>query len=322
MRYSTATDGATVKINGAMNTSWQVTIEGNRTITMYSFEPGNTVTLKIIQGTAGGYTVTWPSSILWPAGAPTLKVTGGATDVFNFNYDGTYFHPISAVRSLLNKVTDNRAQSVIGGVSVVALSLAVTTGIATLKTGNLPAVVDIFAGTGANIGSGTSLSLRLAQIDGSGSYKTGQSGAIAVGLNTVTGRYDTGLAYITPAGNVFGQAISGTTLTVGSAAISSITTALSFTNDLTLRGTLSGAVLKGGGGDTVIDGTGIETIDTASGRTISGGGGLVNITSTGAIEVRPFILYGYGVVCVGTGGHLGTCASVVDAAGNCTCTVP
>jgi hypothetical protein len=61
-------------------------------------------TLKIVQdGSASGYTVTWPSSVDWPAAtAPTLTATASAVDVFVFqtNDGGTTYYGFTAGQAL------------------------------------------------------------------------------------------------------------------------------------------------------------------------------------------------------------------------------
>jgi hypothetical protein len=63
----------------------------------YTFTPpssgvGNFL-LRVVQG-AGGFTITWPSSVKWPGGtAPDLSSqTGGEVNVFSFYYNGTDYY--------------------------------------------------------------------------------------------------------------------------------------------------------------------------------------------------------------------------------------
>jgi len=72
------------------------TLTGNCTYTFTAPPTGSVVVLKVIQG-SGPYTVTWPGTVKWPAGAaPTLTTTNAHMDVFTFLWDGTdYFGVVS-----------------------------------------------------------------------------------------------------------------------------------------------------------------------------------------------------------------------------------
>ncbi len=51
------------------------------------------LTLKIIQGGAGSFTVTWPAGVLWAGGtAPTLSTGVGDVDIVTFYWDGTNYY--------------------------------------------------------------------------------------------------------------------------------------------------------------------------------------------------------------------------------------
>lgn len=93
----TDTDGATVTFDLSDKTKGNirsVTLGGNRTLAISNGTVGQVFILRIIQG-GGSNTVTWFSTIKWPAGlVPTLTTTAGKIDVFAFlitsagNYDG------------------------------------------------------------------------------------------------------------------------------------------------------------------------------------------------------------------------------------------
>lgn len=96
-QLGTDTDGTTVTFDLSDKTKGNirsVTLGGNRTLAISNGTVGQVFLLRIIQG-AGGNTVTWFSTIKWPAGVtPTLSTGAGKIDVFGFiitssgNYDG------------------------------------------------------------------------------------------------------------------------------------------------------------------------------------------------------------------------------------------
>jgi hypothetical protein len=82
---TTDNDGATVTFDMAVTNKHQVTLGGNRTLTVTNDQIGQGFTLLLIQDGTGGRTVTWWSGIKWQGGsAPTLTVTGGKIDVVSF----------------------------------------------------------------------------------------------------------------------------------------------------------------------------------------------------------------------------------------------
>lgn len=92
---NTASDAATVTFNLDLGAIHQVTITANRILALSNGAVGQRFIIRIIQGGAGSFTVTWFNTIKWPHGvAPTLTTTAGKIDVFGFvctssgNYDG------------------------------------------------------------------------------------------------------------------------------------------------------------------------------------------------------------------------------------------
>lgn len=89
-RYAavTSTSNATT-VNCEQGNSFSHTLTENTTFT-FSNPPASgtayTMTIEIIQdASASGFTVTWPTSVDWPAAtAPTLTATASAKDVFVF----------------------------------------------------------------------------------------------------------------------------------------------------------------------------------------------------------------------------------------------
>lgn len=63
-------------------------------ITALDITPGAaSLTLKLIQGGAGSFVVTWPAAVLWAGGAaPTLSTAPGAVDIVTFYWDGTNYY--------------------------------------------------------------------------------------------------------------------------------------------------------------------------------------------------------------------------------------
>jgi hypothetical protein len=89
------TDAATVTFD--LSTSLhQVTLAASRIFALTNETVGQTFVIRVIQGGAGSFTVTWFTTIKWADGgtAPVLTTTVGKTDVFGFivtaagTYDG------------------------------------------------------------------------------------------------------------------------------------------------------------------------------------------------------------------------------------------
>lgn len=91
-RYSAGNSGTALTINWNNSPLQVVTLTGNVTFTFSN--PINwpyTYRVMVFTG-AGGFTATWPGSVLWPGGvAPVVTVAAGKTDVFEFLYDGTNY---------------------------------------------------------------------------------------------------------------------------------------------------------------------------------------------------------------------------------------
>jgi len=68
-----------------------ITLNGNCTFTLTGATSGLVATLELVltQDGAGSRTVTWPASVKWSGGAPTLSTASGATDrVVLTSYNG------------------------------------------------------------------------------------------------------------------------------------------------------------------------------------------------------------------------------------------
>ena len=99
--------GAATTVNCETGNSFSHTLTENTTFT-FSNPPASgtayTLSLEIIQDSgASGYTVTWPSSVDWPAAtAPTLTATASAKDIFVFTTrdGGTNWYGFTAGQAL------------------------------------------------------------------------------------------------------------------------------------------------------------------------------------------------------------------------------
>ena len=73
-------------------TLFNLTLTGNCTFTFPTATAGRQFTLLLKQDGTGSRTITWPSSVRWPASVtPTITSTIAKTDVISFVADGTYW---------------------------------------------------------------------------------------------------------------------------------------------------------------------------------------------------------------------------------------
>ena len=99
--------GAATTVNCETGNSFSHVLTENTTFT-FSNPPASgtayTMSIEIIQdASASGYTVTWPSSVDWPAAtAPTLTATASAKDIFVFTTrdGGTNWYGFTAGQAL------------------------------------------------------------------------------------------------------------------------------------------------------------------------------------------------------------------------------
>ena len=86
-----AGSGGTLNIGFGAGNIINLTLTAS-TILTFSGHVIGTYILKIVQGGAGSYTITWPATVKWSGGtAPTLTTTVGKTDVITLFHDGTNF---------------------------------------------------------------------------------------------------------------------------------------------------------------------------------------------------------------------------------------
>ena len=101
-----ALSGTTPTVNCEAGNSFSLTLSGNTTFTFSNPPASGTAysfSIEIIQdASASGYTVTWPSSVDWPAAtAPTLTATASAKDIFVFTTrDGANWYGFTAGQAL------------------------------------------------------------------------------------------------------------------------------------------------------------------------------------------------------------------------------
>jgi len=64
----------------------------------YTAPPGcGNFILKLVQGGAGGYAVTWPGTVKWPASViPVISPALGAEDLISVYFDGTTYYQQAA----------------------------------------------------------------------------------------------------------------------------------------------------------------------------------------------------------------------------------
>ena len=102
-----ALSGTSPAVNCETGNSFSLVLSGNSTFTFTNPPASGTAysfSIEIIQDSgASGYTVTWPSSVDWPAAtAPTLTATASAKDIFVFTTrdGGTTFYGFTAGQAL------------------------------------------------------------------------------------------------------------------------------------------------------------------------------------------------------------------------------
>jgi hypothetical protein len=102
-----ALSGTSPAVNCETGNSFSLVLSGNSTFTFTNPPASGTAysfSVEIIQDSgASGYTVTWPSSVDWPAAtAPTLTATASAKDIFVFTTrdGGTTFYGFTAGQAL------------------------------------------------------------------------------------------------------------------------------------------------------------------------------------------------------------------------------
>ena len=87
--FDNGNSGTAKTIDWENGNNQKVTLTGNVTFTFANPQDGIRVVLVIHTG-AGGFTATWPASVLWSGGtAPVITPTAAYTDIVSFVYDAT-----------------------------------------------------------------------------------------------------------------------------------------------------------------------------------------------------------------------------------------
>lgn len=88
--YTTDSDGGTITFDMSASNVHTVTLAGNRTLAVSNTSTGQAFVIRLVQDGTGSRTVTWFSTIKWPAATvPTLTTTGSRVDTFGFITTGT-----------------------------------------------------------------------------------------------------------------------------------------------------------------------------------------------------------------------------------------
>lgn len=87
--------GTSKTIDWTTGAAHKVTLTGNVTFTFTApAAAGARVQLRLVQDGTGGRTATWPASVKWPSGTPTVTSTASAIDIVTFWYDGTNYYAV------------------------------------------------------------------------------------------------------------------------------------------------------------------------------------------------------------------------------------
>lgn len=84
MPATTLTDGATVTIDWSDGNIHKVTLGDNRTIAFSNVTPPQSVRVFVTQDATGSRTLSYPASVHFMGGEPTLSTKGGSTDILVF----------------------------------------------------------------------------------------------------------------------------------------------------------------------------------------------------------------------------------------------
>lgn len=88
--FLSVTDGATITFNGNLSNIFSVTLGDNRTLAVSNMAIGQCFIVRLVQDGSGNRTVTWFSTIKFPAGVtPVLSIGANKTDVFGFICTGS-----------------------------------------------------------------------------------------------------------------------------------------------------------------------------------------------------------------------------------------
>jgi hypothetical protein len=106
--YVELADGPTIAVDWSKGDTQSVTLGGNRTLTFSNGQKGGKYLLILTQDATGSRTVTWPSWVRFPGGAPQtggqpasiLTTTADKKDYISFFYDGLSYDAIAFAQNL------------------------------------------------------------------------------------------------------------------------------------------------------------------------------------------------------------------------------
>lgn len=92
VKQSVAASTSTTTVNWANGNLADITLTSSTTLTLSAPVIG-TYIVKLTQGGAGSFTVTWPATVKWSGGiAPVLTTTAGKLDIITLVWDGTSYY--------------------------------------------------------------------------------------------------------------------------------------------------------------------------------------------------------------------------------------
>src|SRR4051794_35461827 len=100
--FLTVADGSTVTFDADQAKNFQVTLAASRALVIAGGQDGDEISVLLIQGGSGSYTVTWPSSVSFAAGqAPSLTTAVGGSDLITLVKKGSTWKDVSGAPSKL-----------------------------------------------------------------------------------------------------------------------------------------------------------------------------------------------------------------------------
>lgn len=238
--FLTVADASTVTFDADQSKNFSVTLAGNRALVIAGGQEGDEISVLLIQGGSGSYIPTWGSNVSFKAGqAPSLSTAVGATDLITFVKRGSTWQDVGGAPSKL--------PSRIGIATLAVMTLANSVG----------QVINLSAGAGTpseigrvgivrqvKVGTGSNATTTILEYGSGGVLYSSSGSGLGVGIPNLksTSRVTDGKAYILPTGATV------------------------------IRNTATGYVLKGGGGRTTINSSGVYTMDALSGASVTVGG--------------------------------------------------
>lgn len=88
----TITSATNVTVDWRLGNKATITMGHTITFTFTAPTKACNLIFKLVQDAGGGKTCTWPASVKWSGGTPTLTATGNAIDIVSFYFDGSYYY--------------------------------------------------------------------------------------------------------------------------------------------------------------------------------------------------------------------------------------